>query len=165
MRTRRRSGRAALALGALACLLSVGPPAAAAQSPAGPSGAGLAAADPWSNPPSGQDPLAPPLAGQQAAPGGRLQDQLDTLGSRLKALTPDQNEALRAVLWQDIKDKTMSEVYGQIQDWRRRPGDYVAYMDSAIDRALALGPEDARALAAQVPEDFGRSGHRGDHSD
>lgn len=97
---------------------------------------------------------APPIQQQP-------KDDLQRLGQRLDALTPDQSEALRAVLWQDIKNMTVQQVYDQMHAWHEHPADYVKYMSGAIDRAVALPPDQAKALAAKVPEDFGKSRSEG----
>ncbi|MBU6430412.1 MAG: hypothetical protein KGR26_15455 [Cyanobacteria bacterium REEB65] len=101
-------------------------------------------------------PAQSPAAPGPAAAAPKENAQMNEVARRLGSLTADQQSALRAVLWDDLKGKTMAQVYQQLDSWHQDSAAYAAYMSGAIDRAIHLSPQAAKTLESTVPVDFGQ---------
>lgn len=78
-------------------------------------------------------------------------ESLNATKVRLLSLDKAQLKALRAVLWQEMKDKTVEEVHQNCVDMIEDPAKMTEKLQAAMDQVDKLDAKGVKALAATLP--------------
>jgi hypothetical protein len=83
----------------------------------------------------------------------QLRPRIAQLEARLQRLSELQGRALAGAMWNDVKDKTMSEMRQLQKTWKEQPTRYLESWDRMLAQVEGKPDADLQALAAQLPAD------------
>lgn len=90
-----------------------------------------------------------------------LKPRIDRLESRLGRMSESQQKALSALMWQDVKDKTMSQMLEMSRTWAKDPTVFLARWERMVDQVEAMTSQEQQSLIATLPPEIAQEGPTG----
>lgn len=123
-------------------------------------------------PAQGRPPSGPPQAqqapGQQESPFAELaksrpelKPRIGQLEARLGRLNQSQQKAMAAVMWDDVKDKTMAQMLELSRTWRQQPTTFLERWERMVGQVERMSPQALQAAAASLPPEIAEEGAPG----
>ncbi len=81
-------------------------------------------------------------------------DKLHSLEQRLLGLNKQQMNALRAVRYQERKDKTLDQIRQELEGFMKNPDTLIADITDDLDKVSSMSAQDLTATNAQLPPVF-----------
>lgn len=72
---------------------------------------------------------------------------LDSVVNRIKGLEPARRQTLEALLWNDMKDKTVNAVFERVEAFSEDPDLFVSFMNERLDKVTGTMAPEVQAMA------------------